>query len=104
MSVTISAVITTYNRPDKLHSLPSGHPSANEPSARNPHRHDGSSADYTVSKALVAKDPNMVWMEQVQSRGECARNNGVSRAEGTFIAFCDDDDYWLPITSSICKI
>lgn len=25
-----------------------------------------------------------------------ARNSGISEATGTYVAFCDDDDYWLP--------
>ena len=29
-----------------------------------------------------------------------ARNTGVTAAEGVFVAFCDDDDYWLPVKLS----
>lgn len=25
-----------------------------------------------------------------------ARNSGISEAVGTYVAFCDDDDYWMP--------
>jgi glycosyltransferase involved in cell wall biosynthesis len=25
-----------------------------------------------------------------------ARNSGITEAAGTYVAFCDDDDYWLP--------
>ena len=96
MSVTISAVITTYNRPDKLIRCLQAIQAQTHPPLETLIVDDGSSAEYTVSKALVSKDPNMVWIDQSNQGVSVARNNGVSRAEGTFIAFCDDDDYWLP--------
>ncbi len=92
----ISVVITTYNRPDKLLRCLQAIQAQTHPPLETLIVHDGSSADYTVSKALVTKDPNMIWVEQANQGVSAARNNGVELATGTFIAFCDDDDYWLP--------
>ena len=96
MSVTISAVITTYNRPDKLIRCLQAIQAQTSPPLETIIVHDGSSADYADCQSLVANEPNMFWIEQVNQGVSVARNHGVSQAKGEFIAFCDDDDYWLP--------
>ena len=95
-SPTISAVITTYNRPDKLIRCLQGIQAQSNPPLETIIVHDGSSADYNDCKALIANEPTMTWVEQANQGVSVARNHGVSRAKGKFIAFCDDDDYWLP--------
>ena len=92
----ISVLITTYNRPEKLLRCLQAIQAQKHPPLETLIVHDGSSADYTDCKALIANDPTMVWIEQSNQGVSAARNHGVSRAAGQFIAFCDDDDYWLP--------
>ncbi|MDC0600424.1 glycosyltransferase family 2 protein [Flavobacteriales bacterium] len=92
----ISVVVTTYNRPDKLLRCLQAIQAQTKPPLETLIVHDGSPADYTAPMALVTEDPNMVWVEQTNQGVSAARNNGVELAKGTFIAFCDDDDFWLP--------
>ena len=42
--------------------------------------------DRTVSVILNTRSPGLAG----------ARNSGIDAAEAEFVAFCDDDDYWLP--------
>jgi len=93
---SISVVITTYNRPAKLLRCIK----AVAEQTQAPHEtiivNDGSAADYTECKRYIAATPNMKWIEQTNQGVSAARNNGVDMSQGAFIAFCDDDDYWLP--------
>lgn len=55
---------------------------------------DDGSTDNT--RDVVARFPEVVYLFQ-QNRGvSAARNNGLARATGAFIAFLDADDYLLP--------
>jgi len=59
---------------------------------------DDASTDATpgVLEAL-ALDPRVRIVRNDRSLGECgARNRGLEAARGELIAFCDDDDVWLP--------
>ncbi|WP_456369669.1 glycosyltransferase family 2 protein [Thermodesulfatator atlanticus] len=55
---------------------------------------DDGSSDYTVK--LVANYP-IRFVKRAQRRGvSSARNAGIRRARGKFLAFLDSDDLWLP--------
>ena len=55
---------------------------------------DGSSDD---SRAIAASfAPKVVCLSQSHQGPSAARNLGADRAEGTFVAFLDADDVWLP--------
>ncbi len=42
-------------------------------------------------------DARILYVPHARNRGACAaRNTGVHRARGTFVAFLDDDDVWHP--------
>lgn len=92
----ISAVITTYNRPDKLLRCLQAIQGQKSLPLETIIVHDGSSADYTNCQAFVSNHHSMTWLEQANQGVSVARNFGVNCAKGEFIAFCDDDDYWLP--------
>lgn len=56
---------------------------------------DGSSDDpEAVIKAFA--DPRIVFLRQENGGGGAARNTGIDRARGRFIAFLDSDDQFLP--------
>jgi len=60
---------------------------------------DDGSADPGALKALIArrKDPRLSGVRLHRSRGAAAaRNTGVARARGDWVAFLDDDDLWAP--------
>lgn len=51
------------------------------------------------TEALVSayRDPRVVLLAQANSGGPARpRNAGVGRARGRYVAFCDDDDLWMP--------
>ena len=62
---------------------------------------DDGSTDKTVDvvKKCQADDPRIKLIAHETNKGEAgARNTGVQNANGTYIAFLDSDDEWLPNT------
>lgn len=60
---------------------------------------DGGSKDDTVSilKELEQTDSRVRYVHNVNDRGPAhARATGIRQAQGTYIAFLDGDDVWLP--------
>jgi glycosyltransferase involved in cell wall biosynthesis len=58
---------------------------------------DGSSdTSAQVIEELAARDPRVSLVRQTNQGQTKAKNAGVRRARGEFVAFCDADDYWLP--------
>lgn len=59
---------------------------------------DDGSSDQTaaVAQQAQAQDPRISWIHQQNQGVSVARNLGVERSQGTFIAFLDADDVWLP--------
>jgi glycosyltransferase involved in cell wall biosynthesis len=65
------------------------------------HRHvellvidDGSTDD--TRRVLEGFGPRVTILEQMHAGAETARNLGLERARGEFVAFIDSDDVWLP--------
>lgn len=56
---------------------------------------DNGSTDKTKEAALAFSKVHYVTLEGV-SNTAYARNEGISRANGSFLAFLDQDDLWLP--------
>ena len=96
--ILVSAIITTYNRSDLL---PVAITSVLEQTYKNIEVIvvDDGSADETekVVNALTKKHPLIKYYRHNTPKGACAaRNLGISKANGYFIAGLDDDDTWHP--------
>jgi glycosyltransferase involved in cell wall biosynthesis len=58
---------------------------------------DGSQDDTeSVVASYLRKDPRVSYHKKENGGVGSARNLGIERARGEFIAFCDSDDIWLP--------
>lgn len=58
---------------------------------------DDSSVDDTAVIVAAFADARIVYLRQPQNGGVAkARNTGIERAQGTYIAFLDSDDLWEP--------
>jgi glycosyltransferase involved in cell wall biosynthesis len=59
---------------------------------------DGSKdSSYDIAVAYAKKDPRIKVFRQENAGSAAARNNGIRRAEGRYIALLDADDLWDPI-------
>lgn len=58
---------------------------------------DNCSSDGTAEYLRSVDDPRVRWYVNANN-GVIAvnRNLGISKAQGVYVAFCDDDDLWLP--------
>ena len=58
---------------------------------------DDGSTDNSLELVTAIKDSRITWLPGTNSGGPATpRNRGISQAQGTYLAFCDSDDLWLP--------
>jgi glycosyltransferase involved in cell wall biosynthesis len=57
---------------------------------------DGSPDSAELEKVLQPYMARLVYLKQPNKRAAGARNTGIAKARGEFLAFLDSDDVWLP--------
>ena len=94
----VSVVIPTRNRRDRLERAIKSAESQTWPSIEIIVVDDASSdGTQLFLQQLVSADARVqVVRNEVPRGGGGARNQGVAAARGTYVAFLDDDDIWLP--------
>ena len=103
MSFLVSTIISTHNRctllPDALRSALQQEDNSGQPIFQEIIVADDASTDNTraVVKTFIQEFPNTVRYLSVRcGTPGGTRNAGAETATGTFLAFLDDDDVWLP--------
>jgi len=88
----VSVVVPTYNRghllPDAIKSIENQTYSKYEIIVVD----DGSTDDTEA----VCKDLNVIYIKQENAGASAARNTGIRKCNGEFVAFLDSDDVWHP--------
>lgn len=107
MNETVSCVITTYHR-----EAPYVERAIKSIQAQTyPHleiivvddNQDGNTYSLNL-QAVLARYPDVTYIKQKGNQGACAaRNLGIQRAKGKYVAFLDDDDEWLPEKIAVQK-
>ena len=92
----VSVVIPTHNRPDFLQRTVEA---ILNQTYKNIEVIVVSNGYNLRNKETIAslKNSKIAYFEQENSGGPASpRNNGIRHAKGDYIAFCDDDDLWMP--------
>ena len=95
MSPRFSIIIPTYNRADSiLETLESCF--AQRFSDFEIIVIDDGSSDSTLTVLENVADPRLIFISQDNAGPAAARNHGMRRAKGQYLAFLDSDDSWYP--------
>ncbi len=89
----ISVIITTYNRPDYLSETLEAIYNQTYRDFEVILVDDGSKTNYADS--YLDRYPDLVLIKKINGGLSAARNSGVEKSNGEWIAFCDDDDVWV---------
>lgn len=91
----VTAIITTHNRKQLLYEAIRSVQQQTYPNIELIVVDDAS--DDGTREMCEGQDYKYIYIPQAESRGgNHARNIGILNAKGTYIAFLDDDDRWLP--------
>lgn len=91
----VSVIIPTYNRANKIRKSIDSVLGQTYTDFELLIIDDGSSDD-TKTVVESIPDPRVKYFYQENSGACAARNNGISKAQGEYIAFQDSDDEWFP--------
>lgn len=96
----VSVVIPTYKRSDTLRRaidsvLGQTYPDIQVVIVNDNEIGDEFSQELYKTISCYSNNPKVIFLEQEKHiNGAAARNVGIKRAEGEYLAFLDDDDYW----------
>ncbi|RBI60657.1 glycosyltransferase family 2 protein [halophilic archaeon] len=96
MAPTVSVIVPTYNRAD---ALPRTIESVLSQTLEDIELIvvDDASQDDTPAVVASYDDDRVQFVQHDENQGaSAARNTGIERAEGEYVAFLDSDDVWLP--------
>lgn len=97
MNVLVSIVIPVYNGAEYLEKTVNSILSQQYSNFELLLVNDGSSDNSKeIIDGLLLQDDRVKAFHKENGGVAAARNYGIDRAEGEFIAFCDQDDLWLP--------
>ena len=98
MSDSVSVVIPTWNRADRLVEAIASALAQTAPVLEVLVCDDGSTDDSAKRvAALAAADPRVRWLPGPRGgRPAIPRNRGIAASRGEWLAFLDSDDTWLP--------
>jgi glycosyltransferase involved in cell wall biosynthesis len=97
VSPIVSVIITTYNRPDLLPRAINSVLNQTFDNLECIVVDDCSPDSETKTLVQSADDERLRYIRHDKNRGvSAARNTGIERSRGEYIAFLDDDDEWLP--------
>jgi glycosyltransferase involved in cell wall biosynthesis len=94
-AIMVSVVIPIYNKGKYVHRALSSVLSQTHPFFEIIVVDDGST-DNGTEKVLEFDDPRILLIKQENKGPGAARNAGLVRARGKYVAFLDADDEWLP--------
>ncbi len=92
----VSVVIATYNMGQYVAEAVESVLAQTRPSLEVIVVDDGSTDDTQSRLERFNTDPRVVVLSQENSGQAKAKNAGLLRSKGRFLAFCDADDLWLP--------
>jgi glycosyltransferase involved in cell wall biosynthesis len=92
----VSVIIATYNMAQFLGDAIASVLAQTVPDLEVVIVDDGSKDNTAEVIAKFASDPRVHYHKQANSGQTKAKNVGVRHSRGTYIAFCDADDLWLP--------
>lgn len=93
----VSVIVTTYNRADLLKETIDSIINQTYQNIELIIVSDAS-IDHTDEVVSTYQDPRINYIKLQKNTGLPAktRNKGLTKAKGDYIAFCDDDDLWIP--------
>ncbi len=98
----LSVVMPTHNRPDRLERAARSVLDQQATEIELVIVDDASSDDTGRVTDRLADDPRVQVLRNDESLGPGgSRNQGIAAARGDLLAFCDDDDAWLPGAAGI---
>ncbi len=96
MAVAVSVILPAYNRAEHLRAACESVLSQSYRDLELIVVDDASQEDLEAVVTALEDDRVRYFRHDVNGGAACARNTGLSQAQGSFIAFQDSDDLWLP--------